>query len=151
MRPVLLLVALVLPATLGCAGVFAPEPTEGDYAITTSGLDLSDNCEDGWGMSVSYDADLVVAVQVSDEEISFVGDFDCERDHAAFECVLENAEPVDGMDATVSTRLDGDGEWTSATTFEASFDTVFDCSGGDCGALADPCTVRYDWDGVLDD
>ncbi len=136
---------------LGCAGIGAPVPEEGDYIVDSRITDVSDACLEVWQYSPEDNEELEVEVEVSDDEIEFVDYFSCEREGAAFDCEEREEQSADDFDALMVSELVLVGEFTSATTFEADFEWVLSCEGDDCGELSNDCVMEASWEGELDD
>jgi hypothetical protein len=141
LRPVLVFSVAVL---LACAGI---EPESGDYKVTIDDFELSDACVEAWDMDPEPDQGQTVEVDVSDDTIAFGDSIACDRDGLAFACELDMEQSADGVDMLVSVTSRIDGEFLSATRFEAVVSDVLACSGSDCGDYASRCQVDYVWAG----
>lgn len=102
--------------------------------------------------------DAIRNVEVTEVELSKDGDsmelddaIDCDLDGLSFECVLQQEEDVDGYDATLVSRVEVEGEWTSSKSFDSNWSLEASCRGSDCGDLSDNCVVTWTIEGELDE
>lgn len=133
---------------VGCASLLL-SPEEGTYEVETRNVDADSACESIWGLEVDRD-DRKMEVEVDDDSMELDDSLECDRDGASFECSYEEDVDVDDYDAIVTSTIEGEGEWTSDTSWDADLRFEFSCRGADCDDLETDCTIDLTWSGELD-